>query len=295
MPIPHPFPYQGSKRRIASQILAHFPRDVDRLIEPFCGSAAVSIATAWEWRANRFWINDANDALMMLWSMILEHPRQLSEEYRRMWHEQLDDPDAYFYDVRDRFNADPQPSWFLYLLARIVKGSIRYSSSGRFNQSPDRRRLGMNPDTMAMQISDTSNLLSGRCRATCSDFREVVEFAGGYDLIYMDPPYQGTSETGDPRYHRGLPFDEFVQALDDMNRRDLSYIVSYDGWTGEKQHGSLLPPELGLTRVSIEAGRSTQSTLLGGADRTIESLYLSAQARQRANVEVGPLVFAGRS
>lgn len=37
MAIPHPFPYQGSKRGIARHILAHFPRDVDCLIEPFAG------------------------------------------------------------------------------------------------------------------------------------------------------------------------------------------------------------------------------------------------------------------
>ena len=42
MAIPHPFPYQGSKRGIARHILAHFPRDVDCLIEPFCGSGAIS-------------------------------------------------------------------------------------------------------------------------------------------------------------------------------------------------------------------------------------------------------------
>ncbi|MGH8281278.1 MAG: DNA adenine methylase, partial [Gammaproteobacteria bacterium] len=44
--IPHPFPYQGSKRVIARYILPHFPRDVNRLIEPFCGASAVSIAAA---------------------------------------------------------------------------------------------------------------------------------------------------------------------------------------------------------------------------------------------------------
>ena len=37
-PAPHPFPYQGSKRGIAKQILPCFPADTRRLLEPFCGS-----------------------------------------------------------------------------------------------------------------------------------------------------------------------------------------------------------------------------------------------------------------
>ena len=213
---------------------------------------------------------------MELWSEILEHPRRLADDYRELWNAQRDDPKAYFYRVRDDFNRKPRPHLFLYLLARIVKGSIRYGRNGNFNQSPDNRRLGMHPDKMTEQLISTSNLMHRRCKATSSDFREAVERADSSDLVYMDPPYQGTSEFGDPRYHRGLTFNEFVDALDDMNCRNISYIVSYDGWTGDKQHGSLLPTDLDLTRIAIDAGRSTQSTLLGGDDRTVESLYLSA-------------------
>ncbi|MGV0005087.1 MAG: DNA adenine methylase [Candidatus Porifericomitaceae bacterium WSBS_2022_MAG_OTU9] len=44
--LPHPFPYQGSKRGIAKLILPYFPVLAARLVEPFCGSAAVSIAAA---------------------------------------------------------------------------------------------------------------------------------------------------------------------------------------------------------------------------------------------------------
>ena len=43
---PNPFPYQGSKRRIAPQILGYLPRPVTRLVEPFAGSAAASIAVS---------------------------------------------------------------------------------------------------------------------------------------------------------------------------------------------------------------------------------------------------------
>ena len=55
------------------------------------------------------------------------------------------------------------------------------------------------------------------------------------------------------------------------------FAVSYDGRTGDKTYGAPLPDSLGLTHLEIEAGRSTQSTLLGRDDITYESLYLSPE------------------
>jgi DNA adenine methylase len=45
--------------------------------------------------------------------------------------------------------------------------------------------------------------------------------------------------------------------------------------TGAKVHGVRLPEHLDLTHVELEAGRSSQATLLGRDDATVESLYLS--------------------
>jgi DNA adenine methylase len=44
--LPHPAQYQGSKRNLASHILKFLPDKIDRLVEPFAGKAAISIATA---------------------------------------------------------------------------------------------------------------------------------------------------------------------------------------------------------------------------------------------------------
>ena len=40
-------------------------------------------------------------------------------------------------------------------------------------------------------------------------------------------------------------------------------------------YGKPLPAKLNLTLVEIEAGRSSQATLLGRSEMTVESLYLS--------------------
>lgn len=285
--VPHPFPYQGSKRAICKHILPHVPADAALLVEPFCGSAAVSLAVAVQNPARRFWLNDADGALMALWREILERPLRLARLYERLWREQLDDRREYFYRVRRRFNQTREPHLLLYLLARIVKGSVRYSSDGRFNQSPDNRRAGMRPAAMRAQIFGVSAALAARTRITSSDFRRVVADTSTDDVIYMDPPYQGTSFTRDHRYFGGLPFAEFVDALRMMNRAGKSYIVSYDGMTGAKVHGEPMPAELRLRRLSIHAGRSSQATLLGRDCRTVESLYLSPVLVERLNGQAG--------
>lgn len=281
--IPHPFPYQGSKRGIARSILSCFPDDVERLVEPFCGSGAVSVAAAAHGLAKRLWLSDSNGPLMVLWQEILERPNDLVNRYEQLWIQQHRNRKEFFLRIRDDFNASHQPHLFLYLLARIVKGSVRYSSEGMFNQSADNRRSGMRPGTMRRQILGVHVLLSGKTTLSTGDFRKVVSESGQEDLIYMDPPYQGTSFTRDHRYYNGLRYAEFVEALRAMNDAGLSYIVSYDGKTGDKKHGKPLPPDLSLHHLYIDAGRSSQATLLGNNHQTIESLYLSPALTERLN------------
>jgi len=279
--IPHPFPYQGSKRSIAKYILPHFPADVRCLIEPFCGAGAISIATAAHGLAKNYFLNDLNEPLINLWKEILERPDRLLHGYETLWLEQHPDRKDYFFRIRAEFNRTHHPHQLLYLLARIVKGAVRYSSDGMFNQSADNRRSGMKPNAMRKNIIGVSHLLAHKTRVSSCDYREVIKFAKKKDLVYMDPPYQGTSFTRDHRYFNGLTYDDFVGTLIEMNNRVISYIISYDGITGEKTHGKVLPKSLSLKHLHIHAGRSSQATLLGNNDQTIESLYLSPALVER--------------
>ncbi len=102
----------------------------------------------------------------------------------------------------------------------------------------------------------------------------------------MDPPYQGVCATRDTRYIDSVRFEEFVETLADLNQRQIAYIVSYDGRTGTKKYGKPLPEFLELTQIEVDAGRSSQATLLGRADRTYESLYLSPSLISRITLKL---------
>lgn len=275
--VPHPIPYQGSKRRLAGYIVGLFPPNTNRLIEPFAGSAAVSLAAGFTKRVNRWTINDLHRPLIDLWTEIVRRPDELSDQYERIWNAQLGDERAHYDRVRARFNAHHQPDDFLYLLARCVKAAIRYNARGEFNNSPDNRRLGAVPSTMRRHIRGASALLNGECSLTSQDYREVLESARPGDVVYMDPPYQGVVDTHNHRYRHGIVFEEFAAALDGLRKKRIAFIVSYDGRTGTKRHGRSLPASLDLKHLEIPAGRSSQATLLGRNDCTYESLYLSPE------------------
>ncbi|MBE9016030.1 DNA adenine methylase [Chroococcidiopsidales cyanobacterium LEGE 13417] len=273
--LPHPVQYQGSKRNLASEILQFLPETVDRLVEPFAGTAAISIAASSKEISQNFWINDLNQPLVKLLQAIVETPEEIATAYTDIWNEQHSDSIEHYYQVREQFNKTNEPQLFLYLLARCVKGAVRYNSEGFFNQSPDKRRKGTQPDKMRKNIEGVSQLLKNKCKFTCWDYKDVLAEVRQSDFVYIDPPYQGVCGDRDSRYFAGIEFDDFVLALEDLNQKEVAFAVSYDGKRGNKTFGNSLPEELGLKKIEIKVGRSSQATLLGRDEVTIESLYLS--------------------
>lgn len=275
MKLPHPIQYQGSKRSLASIILRYFPNKFSRLVEPFSGSAAISIACAARERADSYWINDLNKPLAELLGIIINRPGEIADNYEAIWNQQHGDPLEHYYRVREDFNRTGDPGLFLYLLARCAKGSVRYNSEGLFNQSPDKRRHGTRPETMKDNIFGVSALLKGKSVISSLEYKDVLSNVNEADVVYMDPPYQGVCGDRDSRYYSGISYEEFLAALSELNARQIRYAVSYDGRTGNKTFGNRLPESLSLTLIELEAGRSSQATLLGRDAITVESLYLS--------------------
>lgn len=284
-PVPQPIPYQGSKRAIAPKIMEFVPSDIETLFEPFAGSAAVTLAAAQRGNCKNFLISDVLKPLSDIWQLIVEDPKSIASDYEKIWKAQLGNERAYFDALRDQFNSDGDPAKLLYLIARCVKNAVRFNSQGQFNQSPDNRRKGMHPDKMHERIRYANLLLKGKTVVESDDFRNVLSEVTKHDLVYMDPPYQGTSQKKDTRYAQQLDVDDLSKELDRLNSKGIRYILSYDGTLGNKSYGRELSLELKLSKVLIHAGRSSQATLLGRTDETVESLYLSpALVKQIGNV-----------
>lgn len=275
MKIPHPIPYQGSKRNLAADILRFFPQKIDRLIEPFAGSAAITIASAYYFKANKFIVNDINEPLINLWEKIVNEPQTIIRDYHHIWNNQLGNEEEFYYQIRDSFNQTKEPKYLLFLLAKCVKAAVRYNAEGNFNQSPDKRRKGRLPENMRFDILNVSNLLKDKVTFHSVDYERILDMATEKDLVYMDPPYQGTAKNGGFRYMEDLNHENFVISLYKLNKRNIPFILSYDGRTDNKTYGEELPKELNLHKIEIDAGRSSIATLHSRNERTYEAVYIS--------------------
>ena len=254
------------------------------VLEPFAGSAAVSLAAIANGVVSRAWLNDINEPLMRLWRAIVSETESLIAEYAALWDQQLDDPASHFLRVRDEFNRTQRPAELLYLLARSVKGAVRYNVAGEFNQSADHRRLGTKPQTTAARLRRISRLIGSRCTLTSLNCIDLLEHYREGQVWYLDPPYEGTSEGPNGRYYQSMPRTQLIEFLEQLRASGVPFVLSYDGFTGDRQYGTPLPDELGLLHHYVDAGISSSSSLQQRREITTESLYVSPELAAAAPV-----------
>lgn len=276
--VPHVVPYQGSKRLLAPALLPLLPRG-ERLFEPFAGSAALALAALAGGHAQHVVLGDSYAPLVALWQAIVDDAGQVADAYALLWHAQHDDPAAHYLAVRSQFATQPTPAALLYLLARCVKNAPRWNAAGHFNQAADHRRRGTHPDRQRQQLLAAGRLLRGRCTLRCGDAAQTTADASASDVVYLDPPWQGTTEGRDRRYHAGLARTQLLALLSQLQQRQVPFLLSYDGalldeaGTVVQEYGAPLPDSLGCTHRFVLGGRSAQATLHGQRAFTAESVY----------------------
>lgn len=274
-PVPHPIPYQGSKRGLVPLIAPYIPSHLETWFEPFAGSAAMTLWAAQKGIGKRYILGDSLEPIVELWRAIINHPTRTAARYEEIWNGQKEGDQGYFNTIRARYNSERDPVDMLYLICRCVKNAVRFNKQSNFTQSVDKRRLGMRPAKMTAAIKGASLLLKGRTEVRFGDWLETAADAKANDFVYMDPPYLGTSIGRDKRYAHQMLQERLIGGLESLRKRNIRFALSYDGMTGEKEYGPPLPTELGMTRLLLHAGVSSQGTLAGRTEQTIESLYLS--------------------
>jgi DNA adenine methylase len=259
-----------------------------RLVEPFAGSAAITLAAASGDLFSAFVLGDALEPLAALWQQIIQAPVSIADRYEALWNRERQHPIDEYYLIREEFNRDRDPAKLLYLLARCVKNAVRFNPSGQFNQSPDKRRKGTRPETMRAELYSAHVLLRNRCHAVPGDFMALISDDRPGDFFYLDPPYQGTSEGRDQRYFTGVSRERLIHGLTLLNEKNIPFVLSYDGSCGNMHYGEPLSSDI-AKRVLLDVGRSSQATLNGKDHITIESLYLSDGLDHKSGKEPLPL------
>lgn len=259
--------WSGSKRSQASEIVSHFPKEINTYYEPFLGSGAIM----GHLRPLKAVGSDINKPLIELWKMIQSNPKKVSDDYRKKWNSLQNEGHTFFYRSRDRFNKNQSPLDFLFLTRTCVNGLIRYNKKGEFNNSLHHTRKGMNPDQLEKIIYKWSEIIKNY-KFLESSYEVTTKNAKKGDFIYLDPPYFNTGT----RYFGIIDYEKFITYLEDLNKRGVKYALSYDGTRGDKSYIVELPKSLYKKHIMLHSGNSAFSKVQSKkTEEVFESLYLN--------------------
>lgn len=175
--------WAGGKYRLVDRIRTHLPAG-DRLVEPFAGSAAVFLNTAYPHAL----LADVNADLIALYRMVQHHGPAFIEAARTLFTPLNNCPERY-YAFRDQFNSTADP-WtkallFLYLNRHGYNGLCRYNAAGGFNVPFGRYTRPYFPAAELRAFHERSQGVVFEC----ADFRTVLSGVHTGDVVYCDPPY----------------------------------------------------------------------------------------------------------
>ncbi len=175
--------WAGNKKRIIDRIKSVLPAG-QRLIEPFCGSAAVFLNTNYKKNI----ISDCNSDLINIYQQLQEDGNQFIDYCEKYFIPENNTPEMY-YQLREEFNHTKdkkiRAALFLYLNKHGYNGLCRYNKSGGFNVPVGRyKNITLPRSRMQYFIQHAQNAVF-----LLNDFETSISKAQKGDVIYCDPPY----------------------------------------------------------------------------------------------------------
>jgi DNA adenine methylase len=101
----------------------------------------------------------------------------------------------YYAKIRNRFNDDQEPLYFLLLSRTCFNGLIRFNKKGQFN-APFCNEPYRLTKKLILEVTLRANwviqqMARMKVEFVCGDFKETLKRAVEGDYIYLDPPYSG--------------------------------------------------------------------------------------------------------
>ena len=259
--------WSGSKRTQATAIKSFLPISFGTYYEPFIGGGSMLYAISPE----KSICGDICKPLIDLWKEIRDNPEVLANEYLLRWERLQKEGYTAYYKVRDDFNTMKSPYDLMFLSRTCVNGLIRFNDKGEFNNSLHYSRPGINPERLKEIIFDWSKHIQ-RSEFIADDYAMTTDSAKSGDIVYLDPPYFHTRG----RYFGTIDFDRFFRYLEDLNRRDVKFLLSFDGRRGESNYTVSVPKDLYKRHEFLRSGNSTFKKVIDKeTEEVFESLYMN--------------------
>lgn len=244
-----PFFYVGDKYKLTSQFRAIFPKDIGRLIEPFCGGGSVFLnigARAYLANDNSVWMiklhkflfsyrNKENEFFEAIEKLIINYKlsasalginvsSELKKEYPKT-HYAIYNKKQYA-KLKDDFNKNQDDLFRLYLL--LVFGfnhMLRFNNKGEFNLPVGDVDYNNNVKNALKAYFDFCRLNS--IEYYCEDFEAFIRSLklSKKDFVYFDPPYLISKS----EYNKGWTEDEEIRLLtliDELDKKGIKFALS---------------------------------------------------------------------
>lgn len=260
--------WSGSKRTQAEELVKLFPQ-FDTYYEPFLGGGSMLYPTKNDFK--NAVAGDICKPLIDLWILIQKNPEKLINSYKIKWERLQKEGYKVYYEIRDNFNETQNPEDLFFLSRTCVNGLIRFNREGKFNNSLHHTRKGIDPERVKKIIFDWSSRIKN-VKFVSSDYRITTKHATEKDLVYLDPPYFNTKG----RYFGKINYDDFIAYLEDLNKRKIRYILSYDGMRGNSSYLKDLPKHLYKRHILLTSGNSSFRKVMDKKCELVkESVYLN--------------------
>lgn len=207
-----PFPYFGGKITLAPQIVSLLP-DHSHYVEPYCGSLAVLLAKP---ASAHETVNDLDGDLVTFWRVLRDRPEDLARACALTPHSREEYQRAASLDATDELELARQ----IYIKLTQGRSAQLRRSGWRHFVKPAGCTVGF-PGYLAGyvdRIAPAAERLQ-RVSLECRPALEIIEKYGADPdvLLYVDPPYLGSTRADDNAYRHELRSDgdhrELAKAL----------------------------------------------------------------------------------
>ena len=203
--------WAGNKTAVMHELKKHLPAG-PRLVEPFAGSCAVMMATEYP----HYLVADVNPDLINLYSVIKDDADHLISIAKDLFAK--NNSAECYYDIRKEFNhgrdwpAICRSAMFIFLNRHGYRGLCRYNLKGHFNVPYGNYKAPYFPESEIRAFAEKAK----RATFICASYEETLAMLQSGDVIYCDPPYDGTFST----YHTdGFTEDDQYHLASILERR----------------------------------------------------------------------------
>ena len=223
-PIKSPLRYPGGKSKALKQILPLIP-NFKEFREPLVGGGAVFFAVKQLYPNKKYWINDLNRELYLLWKYCKININNLVSEIEKHKSKYEDGKKLYLKIVNkdDKKLTDFERAVRFFILNRITFSGL--AESGGYSNQAFKTRF---TDSSIDRLKKVNKVLQ-ETKITSEDYEKLITDDGKGVFIFLDPPY--LSKTKSKLYGKKgdlhLVFDH-KRFADIMKKCKHKWLITYD-------------------------------------------------------------------